>query len=391
LAKSGDSLVLSDSAGTVIDAVNSGGGAWVAGNSTTKASMERINSSVSGDDATNWASSDGSGSVATSSAGTKILGTPKMLNSKSSAGSSSAKVSMVLSSEEPKIGDEITLNVDVSNVQDLFSYGFRIEYDPAVLAFESSAKGIFLGENGAVSTSFQAGLEDSDEGTLLIAEARTQDVKSGVSGNGNLFTVNFKVIGGEGTESIITFGTDSFISDLNGDLLPVLLDAGLTPQNPMADTVKNLAAAGDSQRYAIKLSWQAPANGAEKYKVYRLNQHGAWVLLGEASATEFVDSDAVAAGGKIIPELTYKYRVTSVNGTLESAPAEVTGTDARGLKGDNTRSDLVDGRDLEALARNFAMTDADSGFNPLTDTTYDGITDGNDLIDLGANFARVYR
>jgi hypothetical protein len=70
---------------------------------------------------------------------------------------------------------------------------------------------------------------------------------------------------------------------------------------------------------------------------------------------------------------------------------EVAGKDARGIKGDNDRSDRIDGRDLEKLARHFAEDDSQANFDTLADTTYDGLIDGSDLIDLGANFAKTYK
>ena len=76
---------------------------------------------------------------------------------------------------------------------------------------------------------------------------------------------------------------------------------------------------------------------------------------------------------------------------VESVPTDVLGMETRGLKGDNDRSDRVDGRDLDNLARHFAEIDLDCGLDPLADTTYDGNIDGSDLIDLGASFALVYQ
>ena len=67
LANSGDSLVLFDAGGQIIDAVNSSGGAWFAGNSTTHASMERIDALSSGDIVSNWVTSSSAGSTAVSS------------------------------------------------------------------------------------------------------------------------------------------------------------------------------------------------------------------------------------------------------------------------------------------------------------------------------------
>jgi phosphatidylserine/phosphatidylglycerophosphate/cardiolipin synthase-like enzyme len=73
MVNSGELLELRDSAGTLIDSVD----AWHAGDNTTKATMERTNSLVSGTDSTNWNTS-----TATYDGG---YGTPKALNSNTTA------------------------------------------------------------------------------------------------------------------------------------------------------------------------------------------------------------------------------------------------------------------------------------------------------------------
>jgi hypothetical protein len=355
-----------------------------------RATMERISPLASGDDPANWASGTGAGTTATGSAGSLIKGTPKMPNGASATPQTKAQAAMTISSEEPLVGDTVTVTVAANGVSNLFSYGIEIDYDPAVLVFKSAGKGALLSGDGA-QTSFQSGLQGGTEGKLLIAEARMQNTKTGVSGSGSLFTAEFDVVGGAGQESALAFGTGSFLAAISSDLQTDFSEASLTPAAASADPVTNLHVGEDSQRYAIKLGWDAPSSGAEKYKISRMNAHGAWTLLGETTQTSFVDSDAVAAGGKIIPSVEYKYRVTAVKGSVESAAVEITGKDLRGIKGDNNRSDCVDGRDMERLAKHFAEDDKQANFDALIDTTYDGLIDGSDLIDLGANFAKTYK
>ena len=131
--------------------------------------------------------------------------------------------------------------------------------------------------------------------------------------------------------------------------------------------------------------------GADSYNVYRKDAHGNSVLIGNPTSALFLDADGVTNGGNIVPFVQYEYQVTAVSGGNESDPAFVNGIETRGLTGDNDRSDRVDGVDLDRLARHFAQTDADAGFDALVDTTYDGMVDGSDLIDLGANFALTYQ
>ncbi len=389
LANTGDSLVLFDDSMQAVDTVNSGGGMWFAGSSSSYASMERIDALMSGDEAANWSDSNGSGSNATASLGSLILGTPGLLNSASQAPVTQASILMNLSDSAPNVGDQIVVTVDIENVTDMFSYGFEVNYDPTVLGLSSVGQGSFLSEDSAVSTSFQSGLENDQEGNLLVAEARTIDPKAGVSGGGNLFSITFDVVGGEGQQSLLEFGSGSFIADPNGDLIGDFNGAVFEPAVLTVAPVSNLQLVEAASRYAIQLSWD-PSADAEMYRLYREDAHGVYVLLAETPDTLFVDQDGVMNGGMIVPNFGYNYKVMAVKNGVESAAVDAVGIETRGLTGDNDRSDRVDGRDLDRLAKIFALSDSDAGFDPLVDTTYDGIIDGGDLIDIGLNFALTY-
>lgn len=389
LANSGDALVLKDDLGGVIDTVNGSGGAWFAGDSGTFATMERVDALVSGDDAGNWGNSTG-GTGATASAGATIIGTPGTLNSVSGgAQQTGTAVSLEVSNPTPQVGETVSVSITATDVTDLFSYGFEIDYDPAVLSLDGVAVGEFLSESGMVSTSFQSGLENGQEGMLLLAEARTIDPKTGVSGTGELVTIMFDVIGGSGTTNI-GFAQQSFLADTTGFIGTDFADASLEVQESQPDPVLNLQATEGNDRYTIGLSWDAVA-GADNYNVYRKDAHGGWTLMGNTAVLTFVDEDGVTNGGNIVPFVQYEYQVTALVDGNESDPTLVTGMETRGLTGDNDRSDRVDGVDLDRLARHFAQIDGDTGFDALVDTTYDGMIDGSDLIDLGANFALTYQ
>lgn len=383
LANTGDSLQLFDESANLIDSTNSTGGAWFAGSSSTYASMERISALSSGDDPANWASSTGMGSMATASAGSLIIGTPGLLNS-ASAAAASTSVEVILSNDTPNMGETLYASINVTDVVDLSAYGFEINYDPAVLEFVTVSDRGFLSESGSRSTSFQYGLEGGLEGNLLVADALLDGGLTGVNGTGELFTVEFNVIGGEGALSDISFGSGSFMADASADIPAAFSGAEFTPLTLTADPVANLQVNEGSSRYTIYLTWDTPASGATSYIVYRQDPHGSWAELFEVTQNEFADSN------NIIPNLQYQYSVVTVNGGVQSTPALTSGQDTRGIKGDNNRSDRVDGRDLQNLARHFAETDVDAEFDPLVDTTYDGQIDGSDLIDLGGVFASVY-
>ncbi len=393
LANTGDALVLYDQNSQVVDAVNSTGGMWFAGDSASKATMERKNVLGSGDDATNWGTSTGAGSTATASGGSTIIGTPGLANSQTSGlpVPAVATLDMTLSSTAPFIGEILTVNIDVANITQLFSYGLELHYDPAILSFQAATPGTFLSQTS--STSFQAGLEDGITGTLLIAEAQANQLKTGVNGNGRLASLQFQVIGASNGISTLTFAPSSFLADPQTDLNVLLGSAQFTSSASQANPVTSLQAMASTQRYALQVTWNAPIGGADTYKLYRKDPHAQWLLLGQIAGSaplSFVDDDTIAQGGKIVPFHDYSYRVIAVKNGVDSAPLEVMSQDTRGLKADNNRSDRVDGRDLENLARHFGETSNDSNFYKLADTTYDGQIDGSDLIDLGIDFAQVY-
>ena len=399
LANSGDSLTLLDAQSAVIDDVNSSGGAWFAGNGTTHATMERVDALASGDVASNWATSTGTGFGNTSSGGSAIHGTPGGINSVSGSGPSNpppppppptgtSSVTISSASSPIAVGSSIDVTVNVNNVQNLFDYGTDIIYDSQILQFRSVSVGNFLSANNTVTTSFQTGLENGQPGKLVVAEARTMATKQGVSGTGTLFTMHFDVVS-ESANSVISFGSGSFLADPNSDIAVTFPSYQFAVQPTAVASVMGLQAVGGTDRYTIALSWQS-VNGADSYKVLRQNSHGTWTTLGQTMQPQFLDSDSIVSGGKIIPQHQYLYRVVAAKGALESDPSETQGTEVRGLKGDNNRSDRTDGRDLERLAQHFTEDDSVQNFDALIDTTYDGQVDGSDLIDIGLSFGKTY-
>lgn len=78
LKNGGESLELTDPSGAVIDSANATGGAWPAGDSSSRASMERRGG---GDSSGDWGTFTGVGSSGHDAEGNPIAGTPKNLNS----------------------------------------------------------------------------------------------------------------------------------------------------------------------------------------------------------------------------------------------------------------------------------------------------------------------
>lgn len=80
LENSGESLILRDAAGSVIDSANGAGGDWAAGSTSSRCSMERRHPS-SADDALNWVTNDGLHMNGLDADSNRICGTPRQVNS----------------------------------------------------------------------------------------------------------------------------------------------------------------------------------------------------------------------------------------------------------------------------------------------------------------------
>ncbi|MFC1810510.1 cohesin domain-containing protein, partial [Patescibacteria group bacterium] len=382
LGNTGDSLVLKDETIQTIDTVNSTGGAWFAGDNTNKLTMERIDPSADGDNAANWANNIAD-SGATGQLGSVINGTPGSQNSVFSGGAPSGTEILIEDlTINPLEGDSFTLTVSVANVTDLLSYGFDITYDPLILAYTSATEETFLNEGGAVSTAFNEGLENGTQGKVVIGGSRLTVPPTGISGSGDLFTLSFDALSSGSTT--LAFDPNSFMSDTNGDITATFDDDAITVDPQTVDPIQNLAITEGTNRYELDLNWTAPASGADSYKILKRDTTGAFAEIANIAATSYTDSD------NLIPNHTYEYQVITVKGALDSIPTSGQSPDTRGVKGDNNRSDRVDGRDLNNLATHYTLALGDPNFDALIDTTYDGQIDGSDLIDIGANWAITY-
>ncbi|MBU1151595.1 lamin tail domain-containing protein [Patescibacteria group bacterium] len=376
LSNAGDSLVLKDSAGVAIDTVNSSGGAWYAGDSTSKATMERIDPMVDGDVAENWADAS-AGNGSTGRSGTAIVGTPGSANSNYGGGT------VVLADAEPQYlssGDTMTLSVSVSEAIDLYSYGMEINYDPAVLNFVSASEGAFLGSDGE-DTSFNAVLADGAEGTLVVGNARMLNPAYGVDGSGELYSIVFSVVGANGSSTNIAFGGGSFLADSFADMPANFSGDSVSVGEVAVGEVGNLSAEMGAGEYSFDLSWDAPVPAADSYIIRRQLANGAYATVAEIAETYYTDADANLLSG-----IEYEYQLIAVTGGASGSAISVSIVETRGVVGDNDKSGRVDGRDLENLARSYGSVFGEEEYDALVDSNFDGVIDGSDLIDIGMNF-----
>lgn len=378
LANAGDSLVLKDNTDAMIDTVNGSGLAWYAGNSTDKSTMERIDPKTKTDSASNWATAT-AGNGLKGRTGLAILGTPRSSNS--NYGGGGASVFFDPSSGTYDTGDTAIFSVGVSDVTDLYSYGLEITYDPTVLDYVSSSEGDFL-KAGGMGTSFLSALQNGTEGKLIVGNTRLLNPPQGIDGSGALFSLTFNVLGSSGAKTSLSFAPGSYISDSNADIPAQYSSAEVSVGEGTVSTVSNLTVKTGTARYSLELTWQGSEGSTYVVKKKLLN--GNYFVLAETSNLSFVDNV------KLIPGVSYSYQVVSVKDGVTSSPLEITGMDTRGLIGDLNRSDRVDGRDIENLARSYGSEYGDEEYDLQKDLNFDGVIDGKDLIKIGVNFGVTY-
>ncbi|MBI4975146.1 lamin tail domain-containing protein [Candidatus Peregrinibacteria bacterium] len=376
LANAGDKLILKAPDGTAIDNVNLSGGAWYAGDAASKATMERINPALSGDVKENWASATLSNG-AIGRTGGEILGTP--LSANSAYAGQGATVSILPPDIKANKGDTVKFSVDINEVANLYAYGFEFNYDSQVLSFVSATESNFLKVDGK-PTAFNSGLQDGQEGTLVVGGARLVNPPNGVDGSGKLFEVSFKIKDTTATSTAVNFGANSFLSDASGDTPVKLKGTNISIGNNVIPSVQNAKFTLGADRYSLKLTWDKSPDEGVTYTVKKKNFDGTYKVLKDTSDGFFADNL------NIVPNFSYTYQIIAVKNGVASQPADVIAVETRGINGDIDRSDRVDGRDIEKLARSYGSENGDEEYDPLKDVNFDGIIDGKDLISIGANF-----
>ena len=87
------------------------------------------------------------------------------------------------------VGDTVTLDVNISNVTDLFAFQFDVSFDPTVLNTVSVTEGSLLPTGG--STFFLGGTIDNVGGTIANNADSLIGAISGVTGSGTLAVLQF--------------------------------------------------------------------------------------------------------------------------------------------------------------------------------------------------------
>jgi general secretion pathway protein D len=133
-----------------------------------------------------------------------------------SAASPAAKILLSLGvPASVKLNDQFSVQVNASQVQNLYSAVYTVTYDTKSLEVVTQSEGPFLKQDGA-QTGLQA-FADRKKGELWISQARVNGA-DGVGGSGALSTVTFKATG-KGSVGIGLANTN--FSTKTGDQIPV--------------------------------------------------------------------------------------------------------------------------------------------------------------------------
>jgi hypothetical protein len=96
------------------------------------------------------------------------------------------------SASQVDVGDQVTVAVSITDADDLYSYSLDVLFDPAVLQVVSVDQGPFLGTGG--NTLFFPGFIDNTLGRVDFNDETLLTAVSGVSGDGNLFSLTFEAL-----------------------------------------------------------------------------------------------------------------------------------------------------------------------------------------------------
>jgi general secretion pathway protein D len=129
-----------------------------------------------------------------------------------------ASLSIVPSSQSVTVGQTVSLDIQISGVNDLYAFQFDLGFDPTVLLATDITEGAFLPLGGP--TLYVGGTIDNTAGTISSTGDVLNGAVSGVSGTGILATVNFTALA-SGSSGINLFNPiillDSNLADISVD------------------------------------------------------------------------------------------------------------------------------------------------------------------------------
>jgi len=124
----------------------------------------------------------------------KTLGAALLLSAFAGQAIAAGSVLSVQSSPTPGVlGSNVSVDVLISGISDLYGYQFSLSFDPALLQLSSASEGAFLSSGG--TTYWDGGGVDNSLGQISFTFNSLIGAIPGVSGDGVLARFNFQVTG----------------------------------------------------------------------------------------------------------------------------------------------------------------------------------------------------
>ncbi len=95
-------------------------------------------------------------------------------------------------SQNVSVGQSFTVDINIDQIPDVFSYEFSLSFDPNVLAVQSVTEGALFANTG--NSFFSPGIIDNGAGTVRATIDTLIGTVPGVAGPGTLAAVQFKTI-----------------------------------------------------------------------------------------------------------------------------------------------------------------------------------------------------
>jgi len=141
-----------------------------------------------------------------------------------------ATISVVPLTVTASIGENFSINVNISNVLDLYGWEFRLSWNATLLDAVSAVEGPFLKAKGQTFFTYKI---NNTVGYVLV-DCTLLGIVPGVSGNGTLATVGFYVKGRG--ESILDLHNTTLLNSLEQPIIHVAVDGNgvFTPSHDIA-------------------------------------------------------------------------------------------------------------------------------------------------------------
>ena len=146
-------------------------------------------------------------------------------------------------SQNVSVGSTFAVDVNISNVSDLYGYQFDLSFNPNLISAVSSSEGSFL-TAGGTSTFFIPGTNDNKNGIVSATADTIIGAVSGTNGSGNLAVLTFDAIGA-GTSSLALSGValvDSSFNSISNQSTGASVSVGSAIKAPEIDPASAMGA-----------------------------------------------------------------------------------------------------------------------------------------------------